>query len=59
MFVLPVYVPSLATKCADVIARYWETLASVQKVMDCKDMGFTFKRYTLVVCLNVKCMQKI
>jgi hypothetical protein len=34
MFVLPVYVPSLAKKWVDVIARYWVTLAAVQKVMD-------------------------
>jgi hypothetical protein len=33
-FVLPDYVPSLATKWADVMARCWETLAAVQMVMD-------------------------
>jgi len=47
--VLPVYVTSLATKWADVIARCWETLAGVQMVMDSYDMGCNFKGYILVV----------
>jgi len=52
--VLPVYVPPHATKWSDVIATFWEILAAVNMAMDGSDICFTFKRYILVVCLNIR-----